>query len=525
LKDRVIDSAHLKTLLSHYAAVNLRAPTDHLKQSDRLALNKLVEAASWIDRIYWKQRLDDEMSYESVFAHGGNSADLERLFRLNYGPWDNFDDDRPFWGDRRRPPGGNLYPADLTRSEFERYLTNHPQQRRTLLSHTTLIRGRGEDLIAIPYAEAYRDELLQAARALNEAAGLATDKDFAGFLRARAKGLVTGSLQESEELWIRAGRSPIDIAIGPYEVYDDDLMGLKASYEATVLVRRADLLQRAELENVVPEIEAKMPGAMAPATSRRRVVVGVYDVFYAAGMTNRGGKAIAASLPNDERIRTEVGSRLLLFRNVISAKFGPILKALAERVLSQDQVRFVREDAFLEHTLLHEAAHALGTSFVWRDGRPTGATVNEVLRERYSSIDECRADLVGMVLLRALAKRGAVAEDDMDIASAVTFVVGGVRTLRFGAGDSYSQGGAIAISHLLKTGAVHARSDKLLVVNVDRVHAAIAELAPIVQGIATHGDYDAAGRLIGELGSMPREIEALRGTFSEIPIDIEFKFN
>jgi hypothetical protein len=524
LKERVIDSAHLKTLLSQYAAVNLRASADHLEQSDRLALNKLVEAASWIDRIYWKQRLDDEMSYESAFAHGSSSPDLERLFRLNYGPWDNFDADRPFWGERRRPPGGNLYPADLTRSELERYLTDHPQERQTLLSHTTLIRRRGKDLVAIPYAEAYRDELRQAARALNEAAKLATDKNFASFLDARAEGLVTGSLQESEELWIKAGHSPIDIAIGPFEVYDDDLMGLKASYEATVLVRRPDLLQRAELENVAPEIEAKMPGAMAPASSRRRVVVGVYDVFYAAGMTNRGGKAIAASLPNDERIRTEVGSRLLLFHNVISAKFGPILKPLAERVLSQDQIRFVREDAFLEHTLLHEAAHALGTSFVWRDGRPSGMTVNEALRERYSTIDECRADLVGMVLLRALAKRGAVAKD-MDIASAVTFVVGGVRSLRFGAGDSYSQGGAIAISHLLEKGAVRARFDKLLSVDVERVHAAIAELAPIVQGIATHGDYDAAGRLIGKLGSMPREIEALRGTFSEIPIDIEFKFN
>src|SRR5262249_8103465 len=154
-----------------------------------------------------------------------------------FGPWDTFDDDRPFWGHRPRPPGGNLYPADLTRAEMERYLADHPAQREALLSHTTVVRRDGERLVAVPYALVYKDALARVAGGVVEAAELTTHAGFADFLRQRARDLVAGTHSESDARWIGVGDSPIDIAIGPYEVYDDALLGRKTSYEATVMVR------------------------------------------------------------------------------------------------------------------------------------------------------------------------------------------------------------------------------------------------------------------------------------------------
>jgi hypothetical protein len=516
----------IRNLLSRYVSVRLNVAVEHLAEGDLLALRKLIEAASGIDRIYWKQRSEEGwlLTNSGVHSRTEDARELERLLKINFGPWDNFDDDRPFWGKQQRPPGGNFYPPDLTREEFGQYLAQHPEQRRSLLSHTTLVRRQGDRLIAILYQEAYKEELLHIAKGLEQAGELVTHPRFRAFLQARARDLVTGSLRESETLWIDVSDSPIDIAIGPYEVYDDALLGVKTSYEATVMVRHPMTERLRQFEAVAPELERRLPGAVASAETRRRFMIGVYDVAFTAGMTNMGGKAIAATLPNDESVRTEVGARLLLFRNVISAKFDPILKPLGARVLRKDQLDLVREDAFLYHTLLHEMAHALSTCFVRRGDKQSNESINEALRERYAMIEECRADLLGMVFLNLLASRGFLPRE-INAAASVTFIVNSVRALRFGAGDDYSRGAAIILSHLFRKGALKTEYDGELSVDVQGVQRGVEELAATVQDIATRGDYEAAGHLIGGLGSIPHEIDRLRPRFADVPIDLEFVFD
>ena len=513
------DPLRIKHLLNRYAPVRLDVSLEHLPAGDRLALPKLIEAAAWIDRIYWKQRSEEGWPLKTLVStrRGDGSAELERLLDVNFGPWDNFDNDRPFWGHTEKPAGGNLYPPDMTREEFDDYLTAHPEDRAALLSHTTLVRRRGHRLVAIPYTEAFREELINVAKNLSEASGLVSDNRFRDFLQARAKALASGSLRESETLWIHAAQSPIDIAIGPYEVYEDALLGIKTAYEATVMVRHPMSERLATFESVAAELEPRLPGAVAPPQSQRKFIIGVYDVIYVAGMTNMGGKAIAATLPNDEHIRTEVGARLLLFRNVIAAKFAPILKRIGERVLCGAQRSLLREEAFLYHTLLHEMAHALSACFV-AEGEQT---INEALRERYSAVEECRADLLGMVFLDLLASRGFI-EGALSAAAAATFVANNVRTLRFGASDDYSRGAAVILSHLLKKGTLKTQADQRLVLDLEGVHRSVAELAAIVQDIVTRGDYAAAGRLLEELGAIPGEIQRLLPRLTDIPTDLEF---
>jgi hypothetical protein len=378
-------------------------------------------------------------------------------------------------------------------------------------------------LIAEPYHQAYKHELSHVAEALEQASQHATHDGFKKFLRARADGLLRGSLQESEMLWIDVSDSPIDIAIGPYEVYDDGVRGVKASYEATVLVRHRMTESLAEFHKVAPELERGLPGAVASAQSLRKFRIGVYDVAYAAGMTNMGGKAIAATLPNDEEVRSKVGARLLLFRNVISAKFAPILHRLGEQILAPDQLDLLREDAFLYHTLLHEMAHATSECFVREGNRITARSINEALKERYSTIEECRADLIGFVFLDLLARQNFLSPKLGD-AAAVTFVVNHVRSLRFGTGNDYGRGAAIILSHLKDRGSLKADNSGRLAVDVQGIQEGVADLAAAVQDIAVRGDYPTAGRLIDH-GVLPAEIETLLPRLKDIPVDLEFIFD
>jgi hypothetical protein len=526
LATELADKSNVSKLLSRYAPVRLDVPMERLAERDQLALRELIGAAGWIDRIFWKQRAGDEwlsryLSWDGTSQLGG---ELKRLLKMNFGPWDTFDNGRPFIGTEPRPLGGNLYPKDLSRDEIQRYLSEHPKQRQSLLSHTTLVRRDGDVLRTIPYEHHYREELSNVALGLGRAGSLASSASFRDFLRARAKGLLGGSLLPSERLWMAATDSAIDIAVGPYEIYGDELLGVKASYEATVMIRHPMTEQLAHFEAVAPELERRLPGSVEPAEAHRRFAVGVYDVAFAAGMTNMGGKAIAATLPNDEKIRSEVGARLLLFRNVISAKFEPILKPLGARVLRSDQLALVREDAFLYHTLLHEMAHALSTCFVKRDRDGTATSINEALGERYATIEECRADLLSMVFLGLLAHHGYFPAD-IKAAAAVTFVVNSMRSLRFGAGDDYSRGAAIVLSYFIREGSLRADREGNLCVDPEKMERDVQKLAAVFQEITTNGDYKAAGEVMENFGSIPPEIERLRTRLTDLPVDLEFIFD
>jgi hypothetical protein len=277
-----------------------------------------------------------------------------------------------------------------------------------------------------------------------------------------------------------------------------------------------------ELESFAGDLAAVLPGAVVASGERPRVVTGVYDVVFVAGSTNMGAKAVAAMLPNDALLRQQHGSRLLLFRNVITAKFESILKPLAARLLQPEQAALVEHEPFLLHTLFHEMAHALAAD----PGQNAGArpSPNQRLRERYSAIEECRADLVALVFLQCLADRGIFGAELLAQA-AVTMVAGSLRVLRFGGDNDYGKGAAMILSHLMSTGAIHQDGDRRIVVDVERTLADTRVLASRVQSVVNDGRYEDAGALLNELAHVPAGIAAVMPRLESLPIDVEFTFD
>lgn len=517
------DARRVHDLLRRYEPVRLRAETAQLRPGDRRALGKLVEAARYIDPIYWRQRSRIGWAlWQALQRSGERSGELGRLLRLNYGPWDNLDGDAPFWGDHPLPPGASFYPPELTRDQLDAYLAAHPDQRAALLGPTSLVEPDGDRLRAVPYDRAYQPELRAIASAMRAASEPATDAAFRRYLAARADGLCTGELQASERLWVDAASSPIDLVIGPHEVYDDALRGMKTSYEAAVLVRHALSERMTEFEGEARDLARDLPGAVADDPTEGKVRIGVYDMVFAAGMFNLGSKAIAVALPNDEHVRRDHGSRLLLFRNVIAAKFDAILAPLAAHVLAPAELDLVDRDAFLYQTLLHEAGHVIGSGFVQCGRRDSKTTIKDALGERYSTIEEARADLLGMRFLGALVARRTLPAELAET-SAATFVVSSLRSVRFGDRSDHARAAAIALSQLHAAGAVRRDGDRLRI-DPARTQRTLDALAERVQAIASAGDYDAAGRLIADHSTTPPAIAELLVRTTDVPVDLEFVF-
>src|SRR5690606_22645112 len=103
--------------LDKYTTVRLTSDLARLSAREREMIPLLIEASQAMDEIYWMQAYGNRDSLLASFA----DPRVRRFVEINYGPWDRLAGDEPFVpGVGPKPAGANLYPADVTREEFER---------------------------------------------------------------------------------------------------------------------------------------------------------------------------------------------------------------------------------------------------------------------------------------------------------------------------------------------------------------------------------------------------------------------
>ena len=186
--------------------------------------------------------------------------DALAAFQIMYGPWNRLDHNKPFWGDKAKPAGANFYPEDLAKEEIEKWIADHPDQKEAFTGYFTLIQRDGEGLKTIPYSKAYAKWLEPAAKLLEEAAAAAEDDRLKKYLTSRAKAFRDNEYRQSDMDWMDLGDGDIEVVIGPYEVYEDELMGYKAAFETFVTLR--DPEDSKELEKIKGFLDA---GEIDPA--------------------------------------------------------------------------------------------------------------------------------------------------------------------------------------------------------------------------------------------------------------------
>jgi len=217
----------------------------------------------------------------------------------------------------------------MTRAEFETWLKKLPkaQQEQATGFFNVVRRGADKVLYLVPYNKAYQTELERAAGMLGLAMLQTTNASLKEFLRLRAIAFIDNDYYASDVAWMKLD-APIDVTIGPYETYNDELFGYKppskpTSPSATKGNRQAqgfaDHLQ--EIENNLPEdAQYRNPklGALAP--------IRVVNEVLASGDGAHGVRTAAFNLPNDERIVRQMGSKRVMLRNVQQAKFAKNLE-------------------------------------------------------------------------------------------------------------------------------------------------------------------------------------------------------
>jgi hypothetical protein len=511
------DARSIDARLARFAPTELQADLSGVPESERAVLAELIRAAQLMDEIFLRQAsVDNPAVREEIRAVGGA---LETYFEVSFGPWDRLDDMEPFHGSQPHPEGAGYYPVDMTKEEFGAWIAEHPGDREAFESLYTVVRREGDRLVAVPYSQAYREWLEPAAAHLRAAAGLTENASLRRFLESRAAAFGTDDYYQSDVDWMDLD-APVEVTIGPYEVYEDGLFAYKAAFEgfvtvnlpseSTKLVRFKELLPWLERNLPLPEEHKNLDrGTDSP--------IRVVDELYVGGDSKNGVQTIAFNLPNDERVREAKGSKKVLLRNVMRAKYDQVLVPIAERVLAVDQVASVSFDAYLDEVLHHELAHGLGPGNIVVDGRET--EVRKELKELYSTLEEAKADVMGIYDILALIERGEIPAELRETLEP-TYVAGLFRSARFGLHEAHGRGVVSQFNYLLEKGALEVDDEGRFRAVSERFPDAIESLLHEMLMLQALGDYEGTAEFLDTYGVASPALTAAIDRLTDVPVDI-----
>jgi hypothetical protein len=494
-----------------------------LGDEEKRVVAKLVEASRLIDEIYWRQVAEENSVWREQLARQAADSPLDRAgydyFIANKGPWDRLTENEPFVGTKKKPAGAAFYPEDMTKEGFEKYVAAHPDQN-ALEGLFTVVRRDGAKLVAIPYSTHYRELLQRAAATLREAAAITTDASLKRFLTTRADAFLSDNYRESDMAWMDL-KGAIEVVIGPYEVYEDDLFNYKAAYEAFVcVVDRPESEKLAAYAHALPDMERNLPEPEQYRNPNRgsESPIKVVQEIFTAGDARQGVQTAAFNLPNDEVVREQKGSKKVLLKNVMDAKFRQSGKPIAMRVLDPSLTSLVSFDAFFNHVLFHELSHGLGPGFL-TDASGKRVEVRIPLKELYSTIEECKADTLGVWNILFAQQRGLVTSfDERQLFTSYAGLM--FRSTRFGLGDAHGRGTAIQWNWLREKGAVTPTASGRYTVDFAKMRDAVRDLATELLTIEATGDYARAKALIDKYGRETDEMKGVNAKLDDIPVDI-----
>ena len=513
--------------IARFAPTVLTADTAKLAPKDRQALSKIIEAAKLLDPLFLRQVWSGNAPLEAKLRSDATAIGRQRLhyFYINDGPWSRIDNNEPFIEGvaREKPPQANFYPDDMSKDDFNNWVqTLSEDEKKKATGFFYLVRrDSGGKLTTVPYSQAYKEYLEPAARLLREAAALTSNKTLANFLTKRADAFGSDDYYESDVAWMELD-SPIDVTIGPYETYEDELFSYKASFESYVTLRddaeTAKLTKFSrylqELENNLP-IEPRYRNPQLGAASPIRVV----NEVFSSGEGNSGVQTAAFNLPNDEQVIKEKGSKRVMLKNVQDAKFNKTLIPIAGVVLNPAQRATLSFESFFTHILCHELMHGLGPHNISINGEQT--TVRKQLKELYSSIEEAKADMTGLWALQYLIDKGVI-EKTMERSLYTTYLASMFRSVRFGITEAHGRGVAMQFNYLTDEGAIkYDEATATFSVDNSKIKDAVRKLTHDLLTLEAEGSYAKAKEMLGRFAVIRPQMKQALDKLANVPVDIE----
>ena len=533
--------AELQKMTQRFAPVKLTVDTSTLSAGDKQAIATLIEAAKIIDLLQLRQRWAGNEALWDTLKKDHSKLGAARLnyFWLNKGPWSILDDHTRFLPANlgslaipaKKPEAANFYPEGMNKANLETWMNSLSASDKDQAQwfYTVIRQGTDGKPTIVKYSDEYQAELKKLNTLLKQAAQQTDNASLKKFLNLRADAFLSNDYLASDFAWMDLD-SPVDITIGPYETYNDELFGYKAAFEAYVNIRDQKETKKLDFFSAhMQELEDNLPldaqyrnpkvGGQAPMV--------VVNQVYGAGDGNMGVQTAAYNLPNDERIISERGSKRVMLKNVQEGKFKSTLTPISKLVLSKEDQKDLDFDSFFTHILAHEITHGLGPHLTNNNGK--ASTPRQDLKEAYATIEEAKADVTGLFALAYMMEKGQLKDtlDQGELAERklyTTFLASGFRTLHFGLTDSHARGMAIQMNYLLDKGGFVSHGDGIFSVDLKKIKQAVIDLDREFLTIEATGDYARANAMMLKYVVIRPEVQKALDKMKVVPNDIRPDF-
>lgn len=472
--------AHATGKPDQHPRVYMTPDISHLSETEKNAMDYLVDAVKCCNAIYLNQANQNLETQKGVFD---------------------------------KTKQNNSYPEGLTADDFELYLEQYPKERQRLLSPFTVVKESGAGgFDYIPYSSLYHSEFEDIADYL-ELAAIATDcESFRTFLESRAEAFLTNEWRKSDIDWIYVDDSPLELTIGPYEVYDDKVFGVKRSIQGMLGVTLPDETKEAQkLQAEIPEFDAQLGKKYGYTTAPTLTPMVVMDQIITGGAQWYRNATMAFNLPNDVDIHKEVGSKQVFIRNVIHEKMERITKQIAKKVVEKKYASSVSNSAFLYFLIGHESSH--GISFKFGD---------EGFRKFGSPLEEAKADIFGQLFLYYLSDKGILPED-LVVDAIITNMTDSLRQIRFGTDTAHGLSALMQYNWFIKEEALWV-DDCTVYFNPSNFRETLRRCGDGLYSLSQTTTPSPAKLFVMKWSTRSDELEELLDRLQDIPIDIDLAF-
>lgn len=503
--------------VADYAVVTIEAPDlSGITDNGKEVLNLYRFAADEVDAIYWEQYFGDKQ----VLLDGITDPVQKTFAEINYGPWDRTTGKSFVEGYADALPGAGFYPADMTKDEFDAW--DNPDKN----SPYTLVRRTSDgSLEAVWYHDAYKAHIDKIGNYLKAAADITIKPSVAKYLLSKADALKTDNYYESSLAWLDMDDSKMDLVIGPNEVTDDQLLGIKRSYEAYVLLKNeAETRELMQYVSRIGEFQEDLPGDPAYKTFQPGTGSNIFscDAIYYAGKANAGVKVIALNLPFDMDVQRDRGTRTILLENIIRAKYNHIVAPSGETLLEADAAEHLSSDAFLWNIAFREVAHGLGV----KETVNGQGSVEEALGYVAPTLEEVKAIAAGEFLVCKLQDHYDIHHLFTKEDALTTFFASILRSERFGESSALGRANIIIYNYLAEAGAFQRKASNQYALDLKKMETALSELTARVLEMQATGDKAAAEAFEAQYAKRSADYDAdrLYLGLENIPADIRFNF-
>lgn len=384
-----------------------------------------------------------------------------------------------------------FYPKDVSKAEILTAAKLNPE----LLSPYTLVVEKDGKLEALPYSEAYAEEIAKIIELFDLACVDSSDPELNSYLAQLSDALKAGDFDKLEVAFLQNRDTKIEIMVGPIETYEDKLLSKKKAFQYNLRIMRPRATDEThEMIDVMKHMQVLRPeGSVAKNLVVEEIFVRVDNVVMLAG--RQAGVLLSSSNhPNDPLMVQKYGSKIVVFTTSMYEKFDQNLKPLLCKI--KDSYASERIPDLKEATFRLVALHEITEGIVKFEG------MADRLGSHQDYIRELNADILGVHSAKYHVLNGIITNDQYkDVLT--MFIIFAIDTCRRfdngGSIEEYAKGFSIAFNFFAKTGSVKF-SGGMVEIDHAKLSRDIEVIANIVLQILQEGTEADAQKLLDDYG-------------------------